>query len=126
MKTEPLNGGTLDNLTAEEACSAMDRNEAVLIDVRTPQEYALERIRGALLAPMQNFDATHLPTGGDQHLILHCGSGKRSRMVAELCLKAGFDRIAHIEGGFGAWKDAGLPYIGTDPSTGGPKMMNQD
>lgn len=31
-----------------------------------------------------------------------------------------------MEGGFGAWKQAGLPYIGTDMATGAPKAMNAD
>lgn len=124
MTSEELNGGTLETWTAEEVAVAFKDNRIVLIDVRTPQEYALERIRGALLAPMQNFDPAHLPRGGDQTLVLHCGSGVRSRKVAGMCLEAGFDRIAHLDGGFGAWKQAGQPYIGTDPATGGPRPMN--
>ncbi|TMM52319.1 rhodanese-like domain-containing protein [Sulfitobacter sabulilitoris] len=123
MKSETLENGTLDNMTPQEVSAAMARNEIVLIDVRTPQEFALERIRGALLAPMQSFDAGHLPTGSRQRIVLHCGSGIRSKKVAQMMLAAGVDRVAHLEGGFGAWKSAGLPYIGTDPATGGPKDM---
>jgi len=127
MTEETLAGGTLANLTPEEAARLIRDHDAVLIDVRTPQEFALERIRGALLAPMQDFEPGLMPCPEGKTVVLHCGSGKRSRMVAERCLKEGaLDRIAHIEGGFGAWKEAGLPYIGTDPATGGPKEMNAD
>ena len=41
-------------------------------------------------------------------------------------IAAGIGRIAHMEGGFGAWKEAGLTYTGTDMSTGAPKEMAKD
>ena len=126
MKTENIDGGTLEIWTPKEAHDAFAGNEIVLIDVRTPQEFTFERIGGALLAPMQAFHPDHLPSGGDKQLVLHCGSGVRSRKVAELCLKHGFDKVAHMEGGFGAWKEAGLTYTGTDMSTGAPKEMAKD
>lgn len=125
MKTEELDAGTLDTMTPQEVAEGFSAGDIVLIDVRTPQEYALERIKGALLAPMQSFDATHLPTGADQRIVLHCGSGIRSRKVAEMMIKAGRSRVAHMDGGFGAWKDAGLSYIGTDLATGSPKDMKK-
>ena len=94
-----------------------------LIDVRTPQEYLLEHIEGALLAPMADFDAASLPTQTDKRIVLHCGSGVRSGKAGQTCIAAGFDRIAHMEGGFAAWKERNLPYIGTDLATGSPKKM---
>lgn len=124
MHLETLKGGTLETRPAEKVRADFDAGHCVLIDVRTPQEFALERIRGALLAPMQSFDPAHLPQDADRPIVLYCGSGKRSRKVAETCLAAGFDRIAHLDGGFGAWKQAGYPYIGTDPDTGGPIDRN--
>lgn len=125
MKSESLNNGTLENWSPEEAAAAFKREEIVLIDVRTPQEYSFERIEGALLAPMQAFDPGHLPGQSEKRIVLHCGSGARSRKVAEKCLDAGFESIAHMEGGFGAWKEAGLPYTGTDMASGAPKTMKK-
>lgn len=126
MKSETLKNGTLENWTPEEVAAAFERCEIVLIDVRTPQEFVYERIKGALLAPMQNFDATHLPSQSEKQIVLHCGSGMRSRKVAERCLDTGEGRVAHMEGGFAAWKEAGLPYIGTDVGTGAPKEMRKE
>lgn len=118
MRTETLANGTLDHMTPEEIEEALEDHEIVLIDVRTPQEFAFEHIRGALLSPLATFDPKNLPTQTDKRIVLHCGSGVRSRKVAEMCLAAGLERIAHLEGGFGAWKQAGLAYIGVNPATG--------
>ena len=96
----------------------LDRGEIVLIDVRTPNEYAFEHVRGAMLFPMSSFDVANLPEQGKKRLVFHCGSGVRSRKIAERCEAGGIDRIAHMEGGFGAWKSAGLPFIAIDPATG--------
>ena len=125
METEKTDHGTLEHWTPQEVKDAFDRDEIVLIDVRTPQEYGFERIEGALLAPMQAFDPSHMPGQSDKRIVFHCGSGARSGKVAKLCLEHGVDRIAHMKGGFGAWKDAGLGYTGTDMSTGAPKSMRK-
>ncbi|MGF1563398.1 MAG: rhodanese-like domain-containing protein [Geminicoccaceae bacterium] len=123
MQEEQLAGGTLQTLTPQEVAERFARNEIVLIDVRTPNEYAFEHIRGALLGPMATFEPNNLPTQEAKAIVFHCGSGIRSRAVAGRYLDAGFERIAHMGGGFTAWKQAGLPYVATDPATGGPKNV---
>lgn len=119
-ETETIGTGVLETLSAAEVKALYDANAIVLIDVRTPAEYAFEHIGGALLAPMSSFDPARLPTGGDRPLVLHCGSGLRSHKMAEACLQSGFTKISHMGGGFGAWKQMGYAYLGTDPATGAP------
>lgn len=122
MKTETVSGTELQVLTPEEVKERFDRNEIVLIDVRTPAEYTFEHIAGALLFPMSSFDPAKLPTQTDKQIVFHCGSGIRSRAIADRCAQAGLSPLAHMEGGFGAWKAAKLPYCGTDPATGSMVM----
>lgn len=112
----------LENWSPEAVKAALDKGEIVLIDVRTPQEYLLERIEGALLAPMASLDATSLPDQTEKRIVLHCGSGVRSKKAGEGRLAAGAGRMAHMEGGFSAWKKK-FPYIGTDMVTGAPKKI---
>jgi rhodanese-related sulfurtransferase len=95
-----------------------DRNQIAIIDVRTPNELAFEHIPGAMLFSMSSFDPAELPDQGDKRLVFHCGFGMRSHKVAERCAAAGVRQIAHIEGGFGAWKTAGLPYLAVDRQLG--------
>lgn len=124
MKTENVGDAVLETWTVEEVAEAFDRDEIVLIDVRTVQEYSFEHIKGALLLPMPFFEARKLPGQSDKRIVFHCGSGVRSEKVARKCIEAGMTRIAHLEGGFGAWKEAKKPYVGTDVATGAPKVMN--
>jgi rhodanese-related sulfurtransferase len=124
MKTETTDHGTLETWTVAEVKAAFDANEIALIDVRTPQEYMFEHIGGALLLPMAFLDAAKLPSQQGKRLVMHCGSGVRSDRVARVMLAAGLGPVAHMEGGFAAWKAAGFPYTGTDMATGAPKPVS--
>ncbi|MCQ0970266.1 rhodanese-like domain-containing protein [Paracoccus sp. TK19116] len=113
----------LENWSPEQVRDAMEAGKIVLIDVRTPAEYAHEHINGALLMPMAFFKPEALPTQDGKRIVLHCGSGLRSAKMAQIAMQAGLSPLAHLKGGFAAWKEAGLPYIGTDFSTGAPKRV---
>lgn len=123
MKTENVNGATLETWTPQEVARAAEAGEIVLIDVRTPQEYMFEHIEGAMLMPMAFFVPKMLPGQEGRKVVLHCGSGVRSEKMARVAIESGLDRIAHMEGGFGAWKQQKLPYVGTDMASGAPKRM---
>jgi len=123
MNTEEIDGARLETWTVDEVARAWAANEIVLIDVRSPQEYMIEHIAGALLLPMPFFDAEKLPGQGDKRIVFHCGSGVRSEKIARAAIAAGIGRIAHLEGGFAAWKAAKQPYIGTNMATGAPQPV---
>ncbi|QFS81271.1 putative adenylyltransferase/sulfurtransferase MoeZ [Roseivivax sp. THAF40] len=123
MQTEQLGAATFERWSPEEVKAARDAGEIVIIDVRTPQEFAFEHIEGAMNFPMAYFDPKALPGQSDKRIVLHCGSGIRSARMANVAAEAGLDVIAHLEGGFGAWKQAKLPFIGTEMSSGAPKRM---
>lgn len=101
----------IETLEPAEVSRLLDAGKLLLIDVREPTEYASERIRGALLYPLSTFDAALLPADDGRRIVFHCGSGKRSLTAAEKRLAAGAPRAAHMAGGIGAWKSAGLPVI---------------
>ena len=103
--------------TPEQVRAWLTNGEILLVDVREANEYAFERIHGALLYPLSTFDARALP-GDGRKLVLQCGSGKRSRVAAHRLLEAGHGHVTHLEGGIQAWKAAGLPVIRIDPQTG--------
>ncbi|WP_136636922.1 rhodanese-like domain-containing protein [Pseudooceanicola onchidii] len=121
MDIQTSDAGDIEVWTPEEVAAAKRAGEIVLIDVRTPQEYMFEHIEGALLFPMAFFDPAALPSQEGKRIILYCGSSMRSGKMAEKTLAAGADKIAHLQGGFGKWKEAKQPYIGTDMATGAPK-----
>ncbi|NJK35643.1 MAG: rhodanese-like domain-containing protein [Oscillatoriales cyanobacterium SM2_2_1] len=80
-----------------------------LVDVREGGEFAGERIEGAVLHPLSQFNpgAIALPDG--KQLVLYCQSGNRSGQAAQKLLAAGFGSVTHLQGGLLAWKAAGQP-----------------
>lgn len=118
-KQEALDGGVLISLTPQEVKMRFDSNEIIVVDVRTPVEYAFEHIPGAMLFPLSTFDPAKLPSQHGKAIVFHCGSGLRSTAVARKCIAAGFATVAHMDGGIGAWKKAGLSFVTIDPMTGG-------
>lgn len=123
MQTESAENGTLETWSVDEVADALEKGEIALIDVRTPAEYMMENIEGALLAPMSHFRADRLPSQEGKRLVFHCGSGKRSEKVARAALEAGLGKVAHMDGGFGAWKKAGKPHVATDMASGAPQKV---
>ena len=90
--------------------SLLAEGQVLLIDVREPEEYAAERIPGALLYPLSTFDAAHLPADGERAVVFHCAAGGRSLTAARL-RKATGQAAAHMAGGIAAWKALGLPTV---------------
>ena len=104
-----MSGFQLQELDAAEVKTALDRGEAVLIDVREPAEYARERIPGVPLVPISAFDIAKVrQIAGSKKVILHCGSGIRSARAAEALNGAGVTNVAHLKGGIATWRDAGF------------------
>lgn len=84
---------------------------ATLIDVRTPAEYAGQHAVGAKLVPLDRFDAAAFlreHCAGKPIFIL-CQGGKRATMAAEKLEAAGCNDAVVVEGGTNAWAAAGLP-----------------
>ena len=80
---------------------------ALLIDIRSPDEHARERIAGALNVPLDQLSPGTAP--GDI-LVFHCRSGMRTGQAAAQLTEAAGGRDCYImEGGISAWGNAGLP-----------------
>ena len=89
-----------------------------LVDIRDVRELADGLAQGALHAPrgMLEFwvdpaSAYHKPVFADEgkEFILYCGLGWRSALTAKTLQDMGMTNVAHVDGGFTAWKDAGAP-----------------
>ncbi|MGE4481330.1 rhodanese-like domain-containing protein [Acidocella sp.] len=87
---------------------ALTANSVILVDVREPGEFEAARIEGAVNLPLSCFDPAALPAGD---VVLLCGVGKRSRLAASLCERAGVPVSGHLQGGLAAWMEAGLPVL---------------
>jgi rhodanese-related sulfurtransferase len=96
-------------LTAAELKAMLQKDEALVVDVREPKEFAEGHIPGALNVPLSTFDPHALPHPEGKTLVLNCLGGKRSAMALEKCGVAQKAVDTHLAGGFGAWQSAGLP-----------------
>ena len=97
---------TITTVTATDA-QAMLRKGALLIDIRDRDEHARERIPAARNIPLSKLCDNKVKSSG-RPLIYHCKSGNRTRMNAELLLKASDGEIHVLEGGIEGWKAAGF------------------
>lgn len=110
---------SIDELSPQQVADDMRAGRILLIDVREPHDYAMQRIAGALLYPLSTFDAAILPPDQPRQVVFLCGSGKRSTMAANARMQAGATSAAHVTGGMAAWLACGLSVIHIDPATGG-------
>lgn len=102
-------GGKAINPT--EATLLINREDALVIDVREAHEYAVGHLPGARNIPLKELSAraAELDAYKDKPLILVCASGVRSGQGCAQLQKLGFARLHNLDGGVYAWEKAGLP-----------------
>jgi rhodanese-related sulfurtransferase len=81
----------------------------LLVDVREPNEIAVESYPDAVAVPLSTFDADAIPDPAGRDVVFACRSGKRSVTASMAAQERGYPYDAHLEGGIIAWKAAGLP-----------------
>lgn len=106
--------------SVEEAQAKLGADNVTFVDLRDPRELEREGLipgafhatRGMLEFWVDSESPYYKPIfGEDREFVLYCGGGWRSALAAVTLLDMGFDydKVAHVDGGFGAWKAAGAP-----------------
>jgi phage shock protein E len=97
-------------VTTQEAVRQIDKG-TLLIDVRETEDRAVGSIPGAkhLSRGVVELEIEEIAPDLDTPIICHCGGGSRSALVTESLQKMGYTNVKSLEGGFKAWKAAGLP-----------------
>lgn len=87
-------------------------DNVTLLDVRTPEEFAQEHIKGALSIPVQllNENLSKLQSAKEKKIIVYCHSGSRSVAASRILAKNGFLPL-NVKGGITQWKSDGLSVI---------------
>jgi rhodanese-related sulfurtransferase len=97
------------DLRPEEVSQGMADGRYLLVDVREPNEVAVEAYPGGVVVPLSTFDPQDIPDPEGKQVVFACRSGKRS-VTASLAAQAdGLAYDKHLAGGMLAWKAAGLP-----------------
>jgi rhodanese-related sulfurtransferase len=97
------------DLTVEEVAKGLAEDRMLLVDVREPNETAIERYPGAAIVPLSTFDPSQIPDPQGRQVVFACRSGRRSVTASQAAQAAGLPYDAHLAGGILAWKAAGLP-----------------
>jgi rhodanese-related sulfurtransferase len=97
------------DLTPEEVAEGLREGRMVLVDVREPNETAVERFPDAVIVPLSDFDASAIPDPQGREVVFACRSGRRSVTASLAAQQHGFPYSSHLAGGILAWKAAGLP-----------------
>ena len=108
----------VENLDVDAVEAELKLGNTVVIDLRESEELAATgRIPGSVHVPrgMLEFRADPTspyhqdPIDPSKRIILHCASGGRSALAATTLQAMGYNNVAHLDGGFTAWKAAGKP-----------------
>lgn len=114
--------------------------DIILLDVRTPEEYAEIHLENSLLLPVQELSQQTLDKIGlgqnakDKEIIIYCRSGARSKTAYDIMNSLGYTNIKSVAGGMIHWEEDGYPFtevgdyeaLGTDiptqAETSGPNI----
>lgn len=100
-------------VSVSEAVRLMNREKAVLVDIRDAAAYAAGHATGSRHIPLEDFSKTPLPAALPSNkstpVLLVCDRGLRASKAASLLRKGGYERAFTVEGGMAAWREAQLP-----------------
>lgn len=108
----------VENLTVEQVAAELEKDGVILIDIREDDERVQNgAIPNAVRAPRGMLEFWADPTSPyhreefdpARRTILYCASGGRSALAAETLQRMGYTNVAHLDGGFKAWKESGHP-----------------
>jgi len=99
------------SVTTLEATQLINRQDALVVDVREQAEYAQAHILNSRLLPLSQIEArmADIDKFKDKPVIVYCATGNRSNSAAAILRKSGFSNVSNLSGGFAAWQQAGLP-----------------
>ncbi|OHC63525.1 MAG: sulfurtransferase [Rhodocyclales bacterium RIFCSPLOWO2_02_FULL_63_24] len=106
-----LTGGGVANLTPAQATLLMNREDALVLDVRETGEWSSGHIPGARHITLAQLDKrmSELEKFKERPIIICCASGNRSSSACGQLKKGGFEKVFSLSGGISAWLESNLP-----------------
>ena len=99
------------DLSPQEVAQGIEDGRFVLVDVREPNETAVERFPHAVIVPLSSFDPAAIPDPAGREVVFACRSGRRSVTASLAAQEQGFPYGSHLAGGLLAWKQAGFETV---------------
>lgn len=106
--TDPASKGAVD---AVGATALINREDALVIDVRPMADFSQGHIVGAKNIPMNGFknQLGQLDKFKDRTIVVSCRSGNQSQAACKVLREAGFNKVLNLRGGMMGWQSANLP-----------------
>ena len=100
-----------EDLAPAQFKAQLEKDQGLVLDVRTPQEVAGGTLNGASVIDFQGgkFEQRVSLIARNRPVFVYCASGGRSGQAAALMTKLGFTKVYNLSGGYRAWTAAGLP-----------------
>ena len=104
-------GGTVSHLSPAEATLLMNREDALVLDVRETAEWSSGHITGARHITLAQLDKrlSELDKFKEKPIIVVCATGNRSSSACGQLKKHGFGKVYSLGGGIASWRDSSLP-----------------
>ena len=118
----------IETISAADAITLIGKNDVVIVDIRDPREIERDgKIPGAFSCTRGMLEFWIDPNSPyanpifqeDKKFIFHCAGGLRSALAAKTAQDMGLKPVAHIAGGYAAWRDAGGPVEAWEPKKKG-------
>jgi len=79
----------------------------LILDVRSPEEYAEGHVPGAINIPHDQLNSrlAEISSHKNKEVVLYCRSGKRAGIAADILQSAGFSKLLHLDGDMSGWQD---------------------
>jgi rhodanese-related sulfurtransferase len=103
--------GAMKDIGTSEVTRLINRQNAVLLDVREAKEYEGGRLPNAVHIPLSQLGsrAQELAKMASRPVVAYCATGRRSRMAAGALTRVGFKEMYSLHGGIEAWRKDSLP-----------------
>jgi rhodanese-related sulfurtransferase len=100
-------------LSAADATQLINRRNAVVLDLRTAEEYGKGHLPQARSIPFEELSgkAAQISKNKNAPVLLVCQTGQRSRKAEQVLTEAGYAEVHTLQGGIEAWQTAGMPVV---------------
>ena len=100
-------------VSSSEAVEIINKEQPVILDVRTPGEYSRGHLQNAVLIPVQQLQGRlgDLAAYKDREILIYCASGNRSTVASKILIDNGFKQIVNLRYGIYDWAKKNYPVI---------------